>query len=338
MDIDRYIVTNRTAWGRLAALTDQARRKPASLSTHEVREFLSLQQRAASQLSFARGRYNDPALISELTGLVANANAVIYRRTASPTASLRRFFTVTFPAAVWHMRRAVAISAAALILPMIASALWLSGDADRLESVAPEAMRAAYVAEDFEAYYRSAPAGEFATTVLINNIQVSFTALALGITAGIGSVLVIAFNGLNLGVSWALFIDAGQQGRFFGLIIPHGLLEMSAAVLAGAAGMAMGFALIDPGQRTRAAALIESARRAMVVVLGLVIMFILAGLIEGFVTPGLPLIPRITIGVVVQALFISYIVAFGTRAEAAGFTGVVNEQIEGATAHEFRAV
>lgn len=332
MDIDRYLVTNRPAWGRLAELTARIGRRPSSLYHDEVREFLSLYQQASSQLSFARGHYDNPELTAELTTLVGNANAVLYRRSSSPTATVRRFFVISFPAAVWHLRRTVGVSAAALLLPAAVVAVWLANDQRALDLAAPEAERAAYVEEDFEAYYSSAPASEFATSVLINNIQVSFLAFALGIAFGVGTLYVLVLNGANVGAALALFISAGQQSRFWGLVIPHGLLEISAIVLAGAAGMSIGFSILAPGDRHRSVALAEESRRAIVVIIGLMLVFVVAGLIEAFVTPGLPTVPRVMIGVIVQLAFVTYIVSFGRRAAQLGFTGRSDEQLEGVRA------
>ena len=334
MDIDRYLVTNLPGWGRLAQLTGRVTAKPSSLSSDEVREFLALYQRASSQLSFARGHYDNPELTAELTTLVANANAVLYRRTASPTSTIRRFFTIYFPAAVWHLRKVVAVAALATFLPALALGLWLGNDTDSLDRLDSEANQAAYVDEQFEDYYSSEPAAEFATAVLLNNIRVSFTAFGVGIFFGVGSLAILALNGANLGVAWAVFIGAGQQSKFWGLIIPHGLLELSAIVLAGAAGMSVGFAMLAPGDRHRSAALAEEARRAVVVILGLILAFVVAGLIEGFITPGLPAIPRMAIGITVELVFVSYIVAFGRRAEALGFTGLASESLEGPRAQQ----
>ncbi len=332
MDIDRFLVTNRPAWGELTELTRRAQRRPSSLDTDQVARFLRLYQQTSSQLSYARTRYDDPELTAELTTLVGNANAVLYRRTASPASTVRRFFTIGFPAAVWHLRRTIAVAALVTFLPTAVMAIWLGNDQRALDIVAPETERAAYVEEDFEAYYSSAPASQFATAVLINNIRVSFLAFAAGIFLGVGTIALLAFNGANVGLALAVFIGAGQQSRFWGLILPHGLLELSAVVIAGAAGMSIGFAILAPGDRTRASAFVEEARRSVVVIIGLMLVFVVAGLIEGFVTPGLPTAPRVLFGATVEALFVAYIVAFGSRAAANGFTGLASEQLEGAGA------
>jgi len=339
VDLDWYLAANRPTWDRLGHLADRARRPGGRLQPHEVDELVSLYQRTSAQLSFARQHFADPSLTAELNTLVARANAVIYRRTSSPAAGLRRFFAVTFPAAVWHIRWFVAVAAVALLAPAAVIGPWLGTNDEALTFAAPEAQRAAYVNKDFENYYSSTPAGEFATEVLVNNIQVSFFAFAAGALLGLGSVLVLGYNGANLGVAWALFIDAGQQPKFWGLILPHGLLELSAVILAGAAGMTLGWAVVSPGDQSRAAAFTDAARRSVMVVLGLMVAFVTAGIIEGFVTPsGLPTAVRVGMGLAVEAAFVTYIVAFGRRAAAKGLTGLASETLEGDAARAVLAV
>jgi uncharacterized membrane protein SpoIIM required for sporulation len=333
VDLDRYLATHRPSWDRLVALSGQARRQPGSLHRAEVDELISRYQQASAQLSFARNHFADPALTSELTTIVADANATVYRRTSSPRAALRRFFVISFPAAVWHLRRFVLVAALATLLPVAVVAIWLASTEEALAYAGPEEQRAAYVEDDFEAYYSSSPAGQFATEVLVNNIQVSFFAFAAGVLLGGGTVLILVYNGANLGVALGLFIVAGEQARFWGLILPHGLHELSSVIVAGAAGMSLGWALVAPGDRPRAAAFTDEARRSIVVIGGLVVAFIVAGLIEGFVTPsGLPTAARVGVGLAVEVAAVSYVVGLGRRAAAQQLTGLATEELEGPTA------
>ncbi len=315
--MDRYLLTNRPAWERLSQLTAQVRSRPSSLRPDEIDEFLRLYQRASSQLSFSRSYYADPNLTAELTTRVASAHSALYRRTGSPWAGFKGFFTATFPGAVWHIRRLIAVAAFVTFAPAAVMAVWLANSPQALDVASPEAARAAYVDEEFEDYYSSAPAAEFATSVLVNNIQVSFFAFALGVTLCVGTALILAYNGANLGMALAVFVSAGQQSKFWGLILPHGLLELSAVVIAGAAGFRLGWTIINPGDRNRGAAFTEEGRRSVSVILGLMVAFVVAGLIEGFVTGSLPTALRVSIGVVVELAFVAYIVSFGRRSEAA---------------------
>ncbi|HEX4903168.1 MAG TPA: stage II sporulation protein M [Acidimicrobiales bacterium] len=318
MDLDRYITEHRASWDRLAHLARRGRRGSQKLSPTELDELVVLYQRASGHLSHARTAYADPGLTATLTRLVADAGAVIYGARRPVRSAVRDFVLVSFPAAVWRIRWFVAVAAALTLLPAFAVGTWIANSDAALEASAPEAARAAYVDEQFEEYYSSEPASQFAAKVTFNNIQVSITAFALGIAACVGTAGILVSNGANVGVAGGLFHAVGEWDRFWGLILPHGLLEITAVIVAGGAGLRLGWTLIDPGDRSRADALTEEGRRSVVVVLGLIGAFGVAGLIEGFVTGSpLPTWARVGIGVVVWAAFGTYVVRLG-RADEAG--------------------
>jgi uncharacterized membrane protein SpoIIM required for sporulation len=146
--------------------------------------------------------------------------------------------------------------------------------------------------------YQATLAGQ----ILTNNIQVSFVAFAGGILAGVGTTLVLLYNGALLGGVAGLTMAAGRTGPFLSLVAPHGVLELSVIAVSGAAGFSVGWALIDPGRRSRRVALGLGARRGAEIVLGTMPWFVLAGVVEGFVTPtALPLAGAITVGLLVAA-------------------------------------
>ena len=317
MDVDRFITVHRPAWDRLGLLARRGRRGGRRLAPAELDELVRLYQRVSGHLSHARATYADPALDAMLTRLVADANAAIYGSRTSTTAALRRFVFFAFPGAVWRIRRFVAVSALLTLGPAVAVGAWIATSDAALEASGPEAVRAAYVEEDFENYYSSEPAAQFAANVTFNNIQVSVTAFALGIFACVGTAAILVFNGANVGVAGGLFHAVGEADRFWGLILPHGLLELTAVIVAGGAGLRLGWALISPGDRTRVRALTEEGRRSVVVVLGLVVAFVVAGLIEGFVTGSpLPTPARLLVGISVEVAFLTYVWRFGRSAEA----------------------
>ena len=138
----------------------------------------------------------------------------------------------------------------------------------------------------------------------------------------VGSVYLLWHNALNLGLVGGLMIGNGRTGEFFGLIGPHGLLELTAVFVAAGTGLRLGWAWIDPGPLPRARALAERGRAAVMVALGLVLVLAVSGVIEAFVTPSpLPTWLRVGIGVVAEVAFLSYLIRFGRRALAAGESG-----------------
>lgn len=235
------------------------------------------------------------------------------------------FFSETFPGAVWHARRFILVATLLFMLPAVAMGTWIGVSEDAQRSI-PPAVAETYVNEDFENYYSSESATEFASTVFINNIYVSFLAFAAGILLCVGTVWVMVQNGILIGQAAGLFAASGELPKFFGLILPHGMLELSAIMIAGGSGLVLGWTVIAPGDRTRADALAEEGRRAVVIVLGLIGVFFAAALIEGFVT-GSPLSTavRVGIGMASWLAFVLYIVVYGRRAERNGRSGMWGE-------------
>lgn len=326
MDIDRFIGEHQPAWDRLDELTRRGGRAVSRLSPDELDELVGLYQRVSTHLSYARTYFRDPVLQAALTRLTARAGAVVYGTRPRTVRAALRFVSTTFPAALWYARWFVAVSSAVFLLPAAAMGAWLANSPRALDAAAPPALREAYVSEDFESYYSSDPAAQFAAAVTTNNIQVAIMAFAGGILLCVPTLLLLVVNGANLGGAAGLFAAVGENAKFYGLIIPHGLLELSGVMIAGAAGLRLGWTLIDPGDRPRGAALIEEGRRAIVIVVGLVGVFVTAGVIEGFVTGHLPTPARVRIGVVVELAFLAYVVVAGRSAAARGSTGALGEE------------
>lgn len=326
MDVDRFVAQNAPTWDRLGALSGQARRGVGRLDAGELDELVRLYQRTSTHLSYARTYYRDPPLTARLNGLVATAGAVVYGTRPRTFRTFGRFFSTTFPGAVWHARRFMAVSAFLLLAPGLAVGLWLANSDRAVEASAPAAVREAFLEEDFEEYYSSEPAAQFATEVFTNNVRVAILAFAGGILVCVLTAYLLVSNGANVGVAGGLFAAAGQSPKFWGLILPHGLLELTAVVIAGGAGLALGWSIIAPGDRSRGEALAEEGKRSVVIVLGLVVAFLVAGLIEGFVT-GRPWSTwlRVGIGVTAEAAFLAYLLAQGRAAAGAGFTGILGE-------------
>jgi uncharacterized membrane protein SpoIIM required for sporulation len=312
MDLDRYIQTHDATWRRLATLSHRAGRRVSNLDDAEIEELTALYQRTSAQLSHARTTYADPGLNLRLSRLLGEARIVIYERRGNPARAVARFFTEVFPAAVWVSRRYIAVAFLCFVLPALGMGLWLSHSPAVLDASVPPELQRSISQSEFRDYYSSEAAQDFAGKVTVNNIQVSFLAFAMGLVPVLGPVFVLANNGLNVGVMAAVMHHAGEGPQFWGLIMPHGLLEISSIIIAG--------------DRTRGEALAEEGLRSVVIVLGLVMCFVTAGFIEAFVTPsGMPTALRIGVGASVFVAFWTWVVLLGQRAERRGLSGLLNE-------------
>ena len=313
MDIDRFVADNRATWDRLGELTGRVNK----LSGDEVRELTRLYQRTSGHLAYAQAHFSDQSLKAFLTNRVAQSAGALYGTHRRGWRTFFRFFSETFPLAVWDLRWFVLASSLLFLLPALVAGTWIAHSPTAFNVVAPAAVREAYVHHDFAAYYSSQPSVDFASEVYWNNVLVTFEAFAGGITFGLFTVYAVFSNGLNLGVAGGLFYAAHRPAEFWGLITPHGLLECTSVVLAGAAGLRIGWTLIEPGDRSRARALGDEGPRATVLVLGTVLTLAIAGSIEGFVTGSpLPTAVRVGIGASVEVAFLTWVITRGRAAWA----------------------
>ncbi|WP_327703119.1 stage II sporulation protein M [Streptomyces decoyicus] len=323
MDLDVFVTAHGAEWDRLDALLHRKRR----LTGAEADELVALYQRTTTHLSLLLSSAPDPALTSRLTPLVARARSTVTGARKASWRDAARFFTTAFPAAVYRLRHwwiptAILSTAIAALIGW-----WIAAH--------PEVQAAIGAQEDlrnmtrpggeYETYYSSHPAASFAAQVWTNNAQAVALCLVLGAFAGLPVLWVLFQNMLNLGVGIGLMSSAGRLDTFLGLILPHGLLELTAVFVAAGIGLRLGWTLIDPGHRTRRTALAEEGRSALGVAIGLAAVLFVSGVLEGFVTPsGLPTWARIGIGIAAELTFLLYVYVLGGRAVRAGAIGDVD--------------
>jgi uncharacterized membrane protein SpoIIM required for sporulation len=159
----------------------------------------------------------------------------------------------------------------------------------------------------------------FSSGIIANNVQVTFFAFAGGIVVGLGTTLILLLNGVMLGGVAGLFQAEGLSVYLWSFVLPHGILELTAICIAGGAGLLLGSAFLVPGRRTRRDALVHRGRDAVMLLGGTVVMLILAGLIEGFISPSaLPSAVKLAFGVLMAFVMSSYLLLSGRDAEVAG--------------------
>ena len=329
MDIDAYVAAHAPTWRRLEHLLNRATR-PRRCSGEELDELVDLYQRTATHLSVIRTSSPDPLLVDRLSSLTSRARGVVAGSRVRGWSEVSRFFTVTFPAAVYRARWWAVASAVFTIVVGVAIAVWVDANPDVQSALGtPEEIRQ-LVEEDFADYYSSAPAASFASHVFVNNAWVAALAFAVGILLCVPTLYVLFNNAVNVGLIGGLMAANDKLDIFFGLILPHGLLELTAIFIAAGVGLRIGWTVIDPGARRRADAIAEEGRASVAVVLGLVAVFAVAGFIEGYVTPsGWPTWARVGFGATVEVLFLVYVLVLGRRAVARGETGDLIAELRG---------
>lgn len=279
-----FLASRLGKWKRLEELTARiSRLRLKSLSGKEVREFGQLYRRTAADLAIAREEVSDQRLVNYLNYLVGRAHGAIYRSEASGFGVFLSFFRYEFPAVFRKTSRYTLTAFLTFMLAAgFASAACLldEGFADR---IAPGLRQDIANHHNWtESVNNANPLAS--TSIQANNIQVTFFAFAGGVLAGLGSLWVLAQNGLLLG----MVISLCFRYRFWEILIfvsAHGVIELTAIFIAGGAGLLIGKALLMPGDLRRIDALVENGRLAIKLILGCIPMLLVAGLIEGFISP-----------------------------------------------------
>jgi uncharacterized membrane protein SpoIIM required for sporulation len=322
MDLDAYAAVHQPAWRRLEELS--ARRR---LTGAEADEFTALYQEVATHLSVIRSGAPDAGVIGYLSALLAQARTRTGGARTGSVAGLVHWLTRRLPAALYRARAWWLTTMLASYAVATVMTAWLLQHPQVESAMLTPEQVGSLVHSDFEGYYSQAAAGDFAAKVWTNNAYVAALCVAFGVF-GLPVLWVLAQNLLNLAVMASVMIRHDRGDLFFGLVLPHGLLELTAVFVAAGTGLRLMWAWVAPGPETRARSLAAQGRAAAAVVLGLAGVLFVSGLIEGFVTPsGLPTWARIGIGVVAEAAFLLYVFVVGRNAVRAGETGDLDRRL-----------
>lgn len=327
MDLDALVARRRSAWQRLDELSRRRR-----LSGAEADELLDGYQRAATDLSVVRSTAPDATVVSYLSTLIARARGRAARVPTLSWSGVGRFFAEDFPAALYRLRWWWGITALANVLVGLVLGWWLVRNPVVENSLMSPEDVALLVNVQFESYYSEHAASSFSTLVWVNNAWVAARCIGMGVL-GVPVIWILWQNIANVAVIGSLMHRHGRAEVFWGLLTPHGLLELMAIFVAAGVGLRLFWAWVAPGRRTRLANLAAEGRTAAGVSIGLVVVLLISGVIEGFVTPSpLPTWARVGIGVVALLAFFVYVFTLGRRAVRAGATGDVREDLQAAAA------
>jgi len=306
VNVERFISRREGDWRELDELLrsrpDRRRGRRRRRDAATVLRLGALYRGAAADLALARRGHPGDPLVARLESLVARARQAVYAEEPR-RGSLRTFFGRTYWVRVRERPGPLLLAIALLLGPALLAGAWALNDIGAAIGLVPGQFRGA-VQPVGDTGMTAAQTAGFSGAVMTNNVQVTFLAFAAGILCGLGTAVVVAYNGATLGAVAGGAIANGNGAEFAEFVTAHGVIELSCIVVAAAAGIRMGFALVAPGPRTRLLALTEEARASIAIVLGTIPWVILAGIIEGFVTrAGFGLVPGIVLGFGVGALY-----------------------------------
>lgn len=285
----------RADWDELEDLLDRLeRRRPALGKTGaparpDAARLAFLYRRACEHLALAQARSYPAALTARLDALAQRAHQAIYRRGEFGLARLARLLLIEFPRRVRQQRGYVLAAALIFCVPLAALGV--------LTWHAPSFALTVVDVEQLQQYAwmyfpdSDGPIGRQRSAdsdwvmfgyYVLNNIGVGFQCFAGGLIAGLGSIFFLAFNGLHTGVIAGYLTQLGYIETFWSFVATHSSFELTAIVLAGAAGLRIGHSVLAPGRRTRTHALVAAARASIVIIYGAIALLLIAAAVEAF--------------------------------------------------------
>ena len=312
---DRFINQRKNAWQRLEDLLKLLDGSSLGrLGREEVRELGRIYRRTASDLAIARAESRDPRLVNYLNSLVIRAHGRIYRADAQGGKRIRLFFTRELPRTFRRTWRYTFLSFSVFMIFSMIGFVGTRYDPEfsELVGVAP-AFREMYIETQTHWWERLNESNQTgASFIMANNILVTIYTFAFGATFGIGTIIYLAINGANIASVVALTYRAGFGNDLVTFMVGHGVVELSCIFIAGGAGLLIGSAMLMPGDLTRADALKTRGMEAVRLMIGVAILLVVAGTIEGFISPA-PIDPRIkfSVGAITGFAMYSYLLLVG---------------------------
>ncbi|MGI9189338.1 MAG: stage II sporulation protein M [Longimicrobiaceae bacterium] len=315
----------RRRWSEYRALLALAgRRGLRRLPEAEVTRFAALYRETAADLARARTYGASDDLTYSLERWVGAGHNLLYRPAERSWRLLGAWLAIGFPRLVRRLWRPIALAAVFLYLPAVLAFAAVRAEPLRARSLLPAEM----IARAETAPERGRAGGGYvdvpevfmpvmASGIVANNVQVTFVAFAGGILAGIGTALILLLNGVHLGAAAALFANHGAALQLWTFVLPHGTIELTAICIAGGAGLWLGSALLAPGRRSRRDILVERGRDAVALIGGTTVLLLVAGSIEGFISPSpLPGSVKLLAAALFALLLLAYLLLPGSERDA----------------------
>ncbi len=306
-------------WHKLDALVDRARdRGFRALGADDLRELGQLYRQVASDLATVR---EDPGSVRYevyLNRLLSRAHNTIYSAGRPASGGAVAFLRDTFPRAVRQHATYIALATALFLAGAIVGAVLTSRDPDFPTRVVGPELAETIARHQMWTHSIVAIKPVASSQIMTNNMGVAFMTFALGISGGLGTLYLLLFNGLMIGVIAMACEAGGMSVDLWSFVAPHGVLELPAIFIAGAAGLRLADGLLFPGTLPRRDSLSQAGREAVTLVLGCVPILVVAGLIEAFVSPTDLAVPlKFTLAAAIAVLFGAYLLKSGATGDSA---------------------
>ncbi|MCC7367155.1 MAG: stage II sporulation protein M [Chloroflexi bacterium] len=283
--VDELIAARRARWEQLAVLLKRAGSDPRRLSAAEIESLSQLYRQVVSDLAVARRDFPQDQVVGYLNGLAQRAYPLVYRAPVGSWQRLAQFFLVEFPERYRACSRFVLAAFLLFTIPAIVAFAVVQVNPTLAEEILPADMTRGVRNGHLWTNMPPAERPYMASFIMTNNIQVSLIAFAGGMLLGTLTVYAMVQNGLMLGSVLGYTHLYGLSADLLGFVSPHGYIELTVIFIAGGGGLRMTWGIIQPGLLRRRDALVQGAQEAVLLVVGAMPLLVVAGLIEGFISP-----------------------------------------------------
>jgi uncharacterized membrane protein SpoIIM required for sporulation len=281
---EQFIKMNSDTWKELEELSTIINKKGVkNLPSSNVKKFLHTFRQSSHHLAYARTHYPKSSSVSYLNSLISRCHSHVYAVKKASPSSLLRYIAYDFPMLLKEYRWFILSSFACFAIGFIVSIILTRMNVANASMFLPQNLIDAA---------KGGPSGStqwnyplMSSYIMVNNISVSLKAFVMGITLGLGTIYLLFFNGALLGALTALIYNYGNPINYWSLILPHGIIELTAIFISGAAGLIIAKSILLPGEYSRKHALIKASKKSISLIVGVIFMLIIAGIIEGFFTP-----------------------------------------------------
>ncbi len=305
MDRELFVADRDARWVELDSITRRGR----AIRRHPdaIKRLAELYRSTAADLAIARRRFPGDPLCIALERRVVTARQQLANLDRSRPRVVH-FLTTGYWRRIRERPRLLLVAFLFLMVPFVLSAVWATREPVKARGLVPGGAESVTSRDRADFGLSADEKAAVSSQIFTNNIRVTFIAFGLGVIGGVGALVFLGYQGVVLGATFGLAIHVGNGEPLFEFVFPHGILELSCIIVAGAAGMRLGWALVAPGYQTRASAFRAEAIGAIEMIIGTAVVLTGCGIVEGSLsTSGIGLVPAIAVGVVLGGGFWSLV-------------------------------